>query len=58
MKNSGYDRRSCREAVTAGLKGFQKRWERKTKDGGSFYKTATETLPARVQGKLLESTTW
>ena len=58
MKSSGYDRRGAREAVISGIKGDRKRHERKEKDGGSFYKTAEETLKDRINRKLLESTTW
>jgi hypothetical protein len=58
MKNSGYDRRAAREAVMSGLRGLEKRRERRGKDGGNFYRTAKETLPERMRKKLMESTTW
>jgi hypothetical protein len=58
MKNSGYDRKAAREAVMSGLRGLRKRKERREKEGGSFYRTAKETLPIRMRKKLLESTTW
>ena len=58
MKNSGYTRGQCVEAITSGVKGLVRKQERRRKHGERFYRRAATTLRARTLKKLTIKTTW
>ena len=59
LKNSGYSRMESAEAVVSGVRGFERKCERRKKeDGSTFYRHGRDTLKKRVRKKLTEKTSW
>ena len=48
MKSSGYPRKTVKEAVVSGLKGWKNKIDRRKKEGISFYRAAKSTLKGRA----------
>ena len=48
MKSSGYPRKTVKEAVVSGLKGWKNKIARRKKEGISFYRAAKSTLKGRA----------
>ena len=47
LKNSGWNRRDVREMVISGYKGWQRRLDRRTEEGGEKYRSAAGSLMTR-----------
>ena len=58
LKNSGYERRTCREIVVSGILGWTRKIRRRKEEGRDFYRGARSTLKLRMRKKLLDPTNW
>ena len=58
LRNSGYNRRECREIVTSGVLGWKRRHRRRKELGLDFYRSARSTLHGRIRKKLLDPVQW
>ena len=57
-KNSGWKIREAREMVVSGYLGWQRRMEKRKKEGGMKYRSAGSSLQSRTRRKLLGKEEW
>merc|ERR1712015_401415 len=57
-KNSGWEIREAREMVVSGYLGWQRRMEKRKKEGGMKYRSAGSSLQSRTRRKLLGKEEW
>ena len=57
-KNSGWEIREAREMVVSGFVGWQRRMERRKKEGGEKYRSAGSSLQSRTRRKLKGKEEW
>ena len=58
LKTSGYSLKQSRELVTAGIRGWQAKHEKRRKEKIPFYRLAPSTIEQRLKKDLLEKENW
>ena len=58
LKQSGYERKQAKEIVCSGVTGWQRKVQRREREGRGYYRLGSSTLKDRTRKKLLEKTTW